>query len=266
MLPKHPDERPEAVPANQSDLLQRSVRAFGLLRTRAPRVQCLTNTVAQQITANTLLALGARVSMASHPAEVVAMSETADALLINLGTPDAARLDAVAALSRSQRVQSKPVLLDPVFVEHSALRTDAARTVLGWKKVVVKANATEASYLFPRHAPFPEGVAAMIVTGAVDQIHVGSVTDHPHVAISNGDPLMTKVTGLGCALGAVMAAVWAVEDDPIIAAMASLLTLEIAAELAARKSSGPGTFAATLLDTLTTIEADIILRHAKIHV
>lgn len=54
-----------------------------------PRVQCLTNTVAQNITANMLLAFGAIPSMAIHVDEVAAMAEGAGAILINIGTINA---------------------------------------------------------------------------------------------------------------------------------------------------------------------------------
>ena len=53
---------------------------------RRPRVHCLTNTVAQNLTANMLLAFGAVPSMASHPEEVAAVAAGAGAILINLGT------------------------------------------------------------------------------------------------------------------------------------------------------------------------------------
>ena len=40
------------------------------LRTRAPRVHCITNSVAQQFTANVLLAAGAVPSMTISPEEI----------------------------------------------------------------------------------------------------------------------------------------------------------------------------------------------------
>ena len=41
---------------------------------RRPRIHCLTNTVAQNVTANMLLAFGAVPSMAGHPDEVAAVA------------------------------------------------------------------------------------------------------------------------------------------------------------------------------------------------
>ncbi|NOU07975.1 MAG: hydroxyethylthiazole kinase [Hyphomicrobiaceae bacterium] len=233
-----------------------STIALARLRARAPRVQCLTNTVAQQITANTLLALGCRVSMATHIEEVLAMTESADALLVNLGTLDAGRVEAIASLSKSARVRAMPVVLDPVFVEHSPLRMKLAREVLTWDRVIVKGNATEMAAFGDASAR----ACARITTGAVDQISTASDT----VSVANGVPVMAQVTGLGCALGAVVAAMSAVEPDALIASIAALLTVEIAAEHAMHRSTGPGTFASYLLDALANFDPRDLASDAKL--
>ncbi len=76
-----------------------AMRVLARLAARRPRVQCLTNTVAQAITANVLLAAGADASMAVHPDEIVAMTLSADAAIVNLGTPDEGRERAIAMLA-----------------------------------------------------------------------------------------------------------------------------------------------------------------------
>src|SRR5215831_11939907 len=65
------------------------------IRDRAPRVHCITNSVAQQYTANMLLAAGALPSMTISPEEIDAFVVGADALLVNLGTFDRERRSAV---------------------------------------------------------------------------------------------------------------------------------------------------------------------------
>jgi hydroxyethylthiazole kinase len=154
LRPMHPTL---ALSANSAAILNR-------MRGASPRVQCLTNTVAQQITANVLLAAGARVSMATHPDEVVDMSASADAVLINLGTLDAARVAAIPRLLADQRVLAKPRVLDPVFVEHSPLRRALAVHILAAGPLIVKGNAAElAALALPPHA-------TRIETGAIDRI------------------------------------------------------------------------------------------------
>ena len=65
------------------------------IKSRAPRVHCITNTVAQDYTANMLLAAGAMPSMTISPEEIAAFVAGADALLVNLGTFDAERRAAI---------------------------------------------------------------------------------------------------------------------------------------------------------------------------
>ncbi|HRK18774.1 MAG TPA: hydroxyethylthiazole kinase [Hyphomicrobiaceae bacterium] len=243
----------------KQDLIARAAAALPRLRERSPRVQCLTNTVAQPITANLLLALGARVSMAAHPDEVVAMTETADALLVNLGTLDETRVAAIGRLLQSPKVRAMPAVLDPVFVEHSPLRMNLAREVLAFDRLVVKGNASEMRALGIQAG---SQSAALVKTGAIDRVEVATNV----IEVSNGDPLMAKVTGLGCALGAVIAAMCAVEADPLVATTAALLVVEIAAEHASHRSTGPGTFAAYLLDAVANLEGRDLVSEARIAV
>src|SRR5437764_14347339 len=82
--------RAEELPHITADILAR-------LRVRAPRVHCVTNSVAQAFTANTLLAVGAVPSMTLSADEIGAFVAGADALLVKLGTFDEERRGATAA-------------------------------------------------------------------------------------------------------------------------------------------------------------------------
>jgi hydroxyethylthiazole kinase len=210
------------------------------VRAAAPRVQCLTNTVAQSITANVLHAVGARASMATHPDEVVGMSTSANAVLINLGTPDAARVAAIARLFEGGALNDTPVVLDPVFVQHSKLRLDIATTVLRHPRLIVKGNAEEIAAL-----TVPDGAVRM-VTGPMDRISFADqVCD-----VSGGHRWMSAVTGMGCALGALIGACAAVEPDRLRATRVAAQLFADAGACAAARSQGPGTFAAAFLDEL----------------
>jgi hydroxyethylthiazole kinase len=92
--------------------------------------------------------------------------------------------------------------------------------------------------------------AVVAVSGVVDYVTDGSATLEVHT----GHPLMTKVTGVGCALGALVAACCAVEPSPLVAATAATSILTVAAEEAAASSSGPGSFAVALLDALSALD------------
>ena len=213
-----------------------------------PRVQCLTNTVAQNLTANMLLAFGAIPSMAIHVDEVAAMAEGAGAILINIGTINAESELAIPKLLEVARERGKPLVFDPVFVELSPLRQHIAREVLRLPNLVVRGNATEMTALAFDLAS-AEGVTR-VTTGKVDRIESGAAS----FSVAHGHPLMTKVTGVGCAAGALIAACCAVEKDPAIAAAAALTAYGIAGEIAAERSRGPGSFAVELVDALAGID------------
>jgi len=90
-----------------ADLLDR-------LRERQPRIHCITNAVAQNFTANALLAAGAIPSMTISPDEVAAFAARSDGLLVNLGTFDAERKTAAeTAVAIANRLE-RPWVLDPV--------------------------------------------------------------------------------------------------------------------------------------------------------
>jgi hydroxyethylthiazole kinase len=129
--------------------------------------------------------------------------------------------------------------------------------------VFVRANRAEIDALEAKAAPALAGVAARVVTGAVDEI-----TDRTgrRIAIANGHLDMTRVTGIGCAAGALVAACAAVEPDPAVAATAALLAITIAGELAGARTAGPGTFAASLIDALAGLDAATLLKHARISI
>lgn len=65
------------------------IAAIDTMRNTRPLVQCLTNNVVTQITANVLLAAGATPAMCDTPEESAAFACVASGVLINPGTPSA---------------------------------------------------------------------------------------------------------------------------------------------------------------------------------
>ena len=72
------------------------------------------------------------------------------------------------------------------------------------------------------------------------------------------------MTGVGCALGAMMAGFAAVVPDRLLAAAAATATLTVAAEDAARAATGPGSFAVALLDALDALAPDTLAARAQL--
>jgi hydroxyethylthiazole kinase len=240
---------------------------FARLRARAPRVHCITNSVAQQFTANVLLAAGAVPSMTISPEEIGSFVAGADALLINLGTFDAERRTAIDAAIGTARAGGKPWVLDPVFVERAPPRAQFARDILIRGPAIVRLNTAEFAAL-SGDDPAGDGpvrfakdhATVVAVTGGVDRITDGA----RDAVIANGDPLMGLVTAMGCAGSALVAAALAVEADPFVAASAALTAFGVAGEVAALDVDGPGTFATAIIDALYRLDRAALRQRARV--
>ena len=249
--------------------------ALGEIRARTPLVQCLTNAVVTNFTANVLLALGAAPAMVDIPQEAGPFAKAASGVLVNLGTPHgeqrAAMLEAVEAAAAA----GTPWVLDPVAVGSLPVRTALAHRLLDGRPAVIRGNASEiialagdgsggrgvdATDAVESAAPAAGSLARS--TGAVVAVSgpVDLVTDGARTArVAGGSALLTRVTGGGCALGAVMAAFASLagaDGDRLATTIAAVAVYAAAAEIAAERSAGPGGFAAAFLDALYGLDED----------
>lgn len=244
------------------------------LRARTPLVHCLTNTVVAGLTANVLLAAGAAPAMTDNAAEAAGFAARAGAVLVNLGTPYADTTQAMSCAIIGAQDAGVPWVLDPVGGGALPWRTALARAWLAdGRPAIVRGNASEILGLaggaggkgVDSTAAADDALTAAVelarrqrcvvaVSGAVDLI-----TDGARLArMGNGSPLLTRVSGTGCALGALMAALAAVEPDALVAASAATALLTVAAERAAQHSAGPGSFAVALIDALYALQPDAL--------
>jgi hydroxyethylthiazole kinase len=250
-----------------SELARHAGDVLALVRERRPLVHCITNTVVQGITANVLLAAGAIPSMTISPEEIGAFVAGADALLVNLGTFDGERREAVDIALEVAAEEGVPWVLDPVLIDRSPPRAAYARRLAGREPRVVRANSAELAALSESDGG-PDALGAyalarlMVVacTGATDLVTDGT----RRVSIANGHPYMAQVTGIGCAESALIAALLAVEDEAFGAAAGGLLALAIAGELAAGRAQGPGSFAVDLIDALAKLDPATLAARARI--
>ena len=210
--------------------------ALESVRMRQPRVHCLTNAVAQALTANMLLAVGAQPSMTASADEIAEFVLRADVLLVNLGTLDTERRKVIAAAIDIARDEHIPWVLDPVLVNASSPRLAFARQLLEREPALVRANAAElealageGDRLLSADRLALDFVTTFAVTGQTDKITDGVQS----VYIGNGDPMMAKVTAIGCALTAVAAAFVTDPTNTVTAAAAALACGAIAGEVAA---------------------------------
>jgi hydroxyethylthiazole kinase len=92
------------------------------------------------------------------------------------------------------------------------------------------------------------------------------ITDgHRTLRVTNGVPLMTRVTGLGCGLSAVSGAFCAVARDDMMAAVAAAFGFYgLCGELALGISDRPGSFFVAFLDSLYSVGSVEIREHLRI--
>jgi hydroxyethylthiazole kinase len=94
---------------------------------------------------------------------------------------------------------------------------------------------------------------------------VDLVTDGARtVRVRNGHPLMSRVTGTGCAATATVGAFLAVDADPVGAAAGALAFFGLAGEIAAERAAAPGSFMIALLDALYTITPEALRAGCRI--
>ena len=106
-------------------------------------MHCITNAVAQNFTANMLLAAGAVPSMTIAQKEVRAFAARADALLVNLGTFDPERQKASLAAIGVANKAGIPWVLDPVFIDRSPPRAAFAKKLVALKPRALRLNLAE---------------------------------------------------------------------------------------------------------------------------
>ncbi|MDU7024591.1 MAG: hydroxyethylthiazole kinase, partial [Cutibacterium acnes] len=252
-----------------SNLVAESVER---LRRDKPLVQCLTNIVVANFTANVLLSAGAAPAMVDNPEESEGFASIADGVLVNTGTPYRETAEAMIAAARGAASSNTPWVLDPVGVGMPWRTRVALDTLDVAAPAVIRANASEvlalagtgASARGPEAGDAVEDALAsatqlvrrygcvVAISGPVDHI----LDADRHVIVSSGHEWMTRVTGVGCSLGALTAAFAGIQNDHLIAAVSATAMLCVAAERAAERSAGPGAFAQALVDELFLVSPD----------
>lgn len=238
------------------------------LRAGNPIVHCITNHVVSNFQANGLLAIGASPIMGEAPEEAAELAALAGAVSLNIGTLNAGTLESMLIAGKTANRLKIPVVLDPVGVGASAFRAAAAEKLLKETSVsVLRCNAGELAAISGAKWQ-GKGVDAgsgeadvrqlavktanqlqlvVAVTGATDIVTDGTEI----VEIPFGHPLMSKITGSGCLLSAVVAAFLAVHPEkPLAAAAEALRFYGQAGELAGQSATGPGSFQSEFLNQL----------------
>lgn len=262
------------------------------VRRTAPLVHCITNYVTVNDCANILLAAGASPIMADDQGEVEEIVSLCGGLVINIGTLNRQTIPSMFLAGKKANALGRPVILDPVGAGASRLRTEtAAKLIAEIKFSVIRGNISEIKAL-SSGAGSTKGVdadisdavtaqtlddtisfakafskktgAVIVITGAID---IATNGDSVYL-IHNGHAMMSKITGSGCMLSALLGAFLAANPEKTLdAAAACLCAAGIAGETAYQKfqisKSGNSTFRNDLIDAMFNMTGDTLDRKAK---
>jgi hydroxyethylthiazole kinase len=264
-----------------ADLAVKAAENLRLIREKQPLIHNITNFVVMNYTANVLLAIGASPVMAHALEEVEEMVSFAGALVLNIGTLTPDWVDSMIKAGRKANAMDVPVILDPVGSGATILRTGSVRRIINDVAVkVIRGNASEVLSIAKKDSG-TKGVdstrsvdeasdaaltlartlgVTLVITGEVDLI-----TDGERILrVYNGDPMMGRLTGTGCAATATIGAFLSVDKDPVTASATALAYFGLAGETGAEKAAGPGSFMIASLDALYTIDPPALERGARI--
>lgn len=267
-------------------------RIYKNAQAKQPLVHCITNYVTVNDCANILLACGGSPIMADDIREVEEITALCRGLYLNIGTLNDRAFRSMLLAGKKANQLARPVVLDPVGAGASALRTSAAFELMSQVDfAVIRGNSSEIKTLaqgigttqgvdakesdtvtienledtitFAKALSAKTG-AVIVMTGAIDIV---AEPDKAFV-IYNGHPMMTKITGTGCMLSAVIAAFAAANPDEILQAAATAVCAmglcgEIAHEKTMARKVGTSAYRGELIDGMSLMTADKLKEGAK---
>lgn len=264
------------------------------VREKAPLVHNITNYVTVNDVANVLLACGGSPIMTDDPEEVIDITTICGGLNINIGTLNHRTIPGMHKAGKKSNELGHPVLLDPVGVGASKLRTQTALELVedirfdvirgniseiktlalgsGTTKgvdadiadTVTEENLEQAVEFVKKYAKTLDCILA--VTGAIDLVSDGERC----FIIRNGRPEMGKITGTGCQLSGMMTAfLVANPEHKLEATAAAVCTMGVAGEIAWRRMAegdGNATYRNRIIDAIYNMNGEILDRGASYEV
>ncbi|MFA5857675.1 MAG: hydroxyethylthiazole kinase [Elusimicrobiota bacterium] len=251
------------------------------VRAEKPLVHHLTNWVTIYDCANIVKVFGASPVMAHAKEEVSEMAGIASAVVLNIGTLTPEFVDAMVLTAKTANSRAIPVVLDAVGAGATKFRDKKIAYILNHAYInIIKGNASEIARVAGENVrtkgvdstDIGDGITGIaqrlaklrnctvVVTGETD-----IVTDNiSTMKVHNGHPLMGSIVGTGCMAASVIGAFAAVEPNYVHACVAGLCCYEIAAELASKTVSGPGSFKERLFDTVYNLAKQDVEQYQKI--
>lgn len=261
------------------------------VRAKTPLVHNITNYVTVNDVANVLLAAGGSPIMSDDADDVEDITSICGGLNINIGTLNKNTIPSMFLAGKKANALGHIVLLDPVGAGASRLRTDTANRLMREVRFdAVRGNISEIKTLCTgsgttkgvdadavdavTEANLDDGVALVkafakqagciiAVTGAIDLVSDGERC----WCIRNGRPEMSRITGTGCQLSALMTAfLVANPGHKLEAAAAAVCTMGLAGEIAwanMQPGDGNSTYRSRIIDAIFNMTGDTLEKGAK---
>lgn len=218
-----------------------------LLREMRPLVHCITNPISIGGCADFLLACGASPVIADDPEESGEITSVSHSLVLNLGMLNPRRYDAMKKSVQSAGRNSIPILLEPAGVGISPYRLQCAKELIqSVGLTVIRGNSSDIAALcglsvtdtnVPSEEIYDAAHNLSNTTGAIVEItsETDVITDGiRRVYIKGGSPAMTRISGTGCMLSALIGAFLVVKpDNPVEAATIATALMKRLGEAAA---------------------------------
>lgn len=223
------------------------------VRKKNPLIQNITNYVSSNDCANILLACGASPVMTDDVDDSVDVASISDGLVLNIGTLNKSTIDVMISAGKMANKLNHPIVLDPVGVGISRLRTNTVQILIENLKIsVIRGNISEINFLVNK-TECPKGVdskennignlyeiaesfkslskklnSIIVATGEID-----IVTDGNKICFcKNGNSYMKKVSGTGCQLSSVISAFVSSNSDFFSATISAVCSYGICGEIA----------------------------------
>ena len=261
------------------------------VRAKTPLVHNITNYVTVNDVANVLLAAGGSPIMSDDADDVEDITSICGGLNINIGTLNKNTIPSMFLAGKKANELGHIVLLDPVGAGASRLRTDTANRLMQEVRFdAVRGNISEIKTLCTgsgstkgvdadavdavTEANLDNGVqlvktfaaqtgCIIAVTGAIDLVSDGERC----WCIRNGRAEMSRITGTGCQLSALMTAfLVANPDHKLAAAAAAVCMMGLAGEIGwanMQPGDGNSTYRNRIIDAIFNMTGDALEKGAK---
>lgn len=261
------------------------------VRAESPLVHNITNYVTVNDVANVLLAAGGSPIMSDDADDVEDITSICGGLNINIGTLNKNTIPSMFLAGKKANALGHIVLLDPVGAGASRLRTDTANRLMQEVRFdAVRGNISEIKTLCTgsgstkgvdadavdavTEANLDNGVqlvktfaaqtgCIIAVTGAIDLVSDGERC----WCIRNGRAEMSRITGTGCQLSALMTAFLVANPDrKLDAAAAAVCMMGLAGEIGwanMQPGDGNSTYRNRIIDAIFNMTGDALEEGAK---